>query len=72
MTLKWPRSFFVTLRRGLKSGEEGRIAQSELREGEDFAMKVMTTRSAKTQRDKDDAAGTRGVLVAELFVDMTS
>jgi hypothetical protein len=43
-----------------------------LRSGDAEAMKETTARSAKTQSDREDAPSTKGVLVPELLVDMTS
>ena len=71
-TLKPLVSRLVTLRRGLKSGDDGVMERSELSRGEAWAMKATTTMSAKTHRDSDDTPAASGVLVYELLDEMTS
>ena len=63
-TLNALLSLRETLSKGFRD-EEGAdvIAKSELRVLEGGAMKDMTTRSAKTQREIDVTASARGVIV---------
>ncbi len=71
-TLKPLVSRLVTLRRGLKSDDDGVMERSELSSGDDWAMKATTAMSAKTHKDSDETPAASGVLVAELLDETTS